>query len=300
MDDFSFRELECFLAVADELSFTRAAKRLHLAQPPLSRHIKNMEEKLGTPLFIRSNRHVEMTRAGEVFREEARDILVHLRRAAQAAKRVAGGEVDQIEIGFVSAVLSKELVSVFANFRKEHPEVQLNLKDRLPADQIAAIEKGELDVGFIGIVPETLPSGIVTSEWRDEALMAFLPPSHPLAGSVRIKVADLADEPFVMISPSAAPAFVSHLHALCGEAGFRPRVIQEASRAQAVAAMTVAGSGVAILPEALNRLTGNGVPLVEGRSRKSTITHAVAHRLEMNPIVEAFLREVTPPEKGMH
>ncbi|MDF1737771.1 MAG: LysR substrate-binding domain-containing protein [Verrucomicrobiales bacterium] len=298
MDDFSFRELECFLAVAAELSFTRAAKLLHMAQPPLSRHIKNMEEKLGTPLFVRSNRQVELTKAGEVFREEARDILIHLRRAAQAAKRVAGGEIDQIEIGFVSAVLSEELVRVFSRFRKRHPEVQLNLKDRLPADQIASIEKGELDIGFIGIVPESLPSGIVTTEWRAEDLMAFLPPAHPLSGAERVKIADLGDEPFVMISASAAPAFVSHLHGLCREVGFRPRVIQEASRAQAVAAMTVAGSGVAILPAALNRLTGNGVPLVEARNRKSRITHAVAHRVEMKPMVREFLGVVAPKWKG--
>ncbi len=298
MDDFSFRELECFLAVAAELSFTRAAKLLHMAQPPLSRHIKNMEEKLGTPLFVRSNRQVELTKAGEVFREEARDILVQLRRAAQAAKRVAGGEVDQIEIGFVSAVLSKELVNVFAGFRACYPEVQLNLKDRLPADQIASIEKGELDIGFIGIVPESLPSGIVTTEWRDEELMAFLPPAHPLSGSERIKISDLADEPFVMISTSAAPAFVSHLHGLCRAVGFRPRVIQEASRAQAVAAMTVAGSGVAILPAALNRLTGNGVPLVEAGNRKSRITHAVAHRADMKPMVRDFLGILVPQKRG--
>src|SRR5690606_11628078 len=114
-------ELECFLAVAEELSFTRAAKRLYLAQPPLSRHIRNLEEKLEVSLFERSRRNVSLTAAGRAFREEAATILPQLRRAAEAARRAASGETDRLEVGFVSAVLSSELVEVFSAYRKENP-----------------------------------------------------------------------------------------------------------------------------------------------------------------------------------
>tara|TARA_R110002096_G_scaffold23303_3_gene74234 strand:+ start:1290 stop:2171 length:882 start_codon:yes stop_codon:yes gene_type:complete len=274
--DFSLRELECFVAVAEELSFTRAAVRLHLAQPPLSRHIKNLEEKLGVTLFERSRRKVSMTAAGRAFLGEAREILLHIRRAGETARRAAEGETNQLEVGFVSAVLSPELVAVFSSFRKQHPEVRLNLHDRLPAEQMHGLEEGSLDICFVGVAPEKHSSEIALSSWKEEPLMAFLPADHLLAGKSRVRVADLKDDPFVMISAEAAPSYSSLVYRLCREGGFRPRVVQEARRAQAVAAMTVAGSGVAILPASLDRITGNGSKLFQ-KTRRCRITQVVAH-----------------------
>jgi DNA-binding transcriptional LysR family regulator len=118
--------------------------------------------------------------------------------------------------------------------------------------------------------------------------MAFLPLDHDLAGEERIKVEDLADEPFIMISSEAAPSFSSMVYQICREAGFRPRVVQEARRAQAVAAMTVAGSGVAILPASLDRITGNGVQVWKGRG-KGKMTHVVAHPVEKSAVMKWFL-----------
>jgi len=289
MDDFSFRELECFLATAEELSFTRAAERLHLAQPPLSRHIRNLEEKLGVVLFERTKRKVTLTVGGEAFREEARDILTRVRRAGEAARRASAGETDRLGIGFVSAVLSPELVEVFTRFRRRSPGVRLDLRDRLPADQMALLEREELDLGFVGVAPEKCPSGIELVEWREEPLMAFFPAGHELAGAERVRWEDLAEEAFVMISAEAAPAYTAHVRRLCHEVGFRPRVVQEARRAQAVAAMTVAGSGVSVLPESLHRITGNGAPLFEGRNRRSRITHVVAHHARASEATLEFL-----------
>ncbi len=289
MNEFSFRELECFIAVAEELSFTKAAERLHLAQPPLSRHIRNLEEKLGVKLFERTNRAVRLTQPGIAFRGEAQEILLQVRRAGEAAKRAGDGETGRLDVGFVSAVLSPELVSVFSSFREHHAHIQLNLHDRLPSEQIEALASGELDVGFIGVMPERVPGKIECTSWMEEQLRVFLPAKHPLASRKTIRIRDLKDEPFVMISTEAAPAYTAHLRALCLEEGFRPRIVQEARRAQAVAAMTVAGSGVAILPESLNRITGNGIPLVgEGRKRLK-MTHAVAHRERMSTTAALFI-----------
>jgi len=289
MAEYSLRELECFLAVAEELSFTRAAERLRLAQPPLSRHIRSLEEKLEVRLFERSQRHVSLTDAGHAFREEARDILPRLRRAGEAAKRAALGETDRVAVGFVSAVLSPELVAVFTAFRRRHPSIRLHLHDLLPSQQIEALARGELDVAFVGLAPERLPSGLVTTPWLEEPLMAFLPPDHRLSGRKEIRLADLAEEPFVMISAAAAPTYTSHLHRLCLAEGFRPRVVEEASRAQAVAALSVAGVGVAILPASLDRVTGNGVSLRgSGRSRIG-IVHSVAHAARPGAPARHFL-----------
>ena len=289
MTNFSFRELECFLAVAEELSFTRAAERLHLAQPPLSRHIRQLEEKLGVELFQRSRRKVSITAAGKAFREEAQEILARIRRAGDAAKRAAAGETEHLHIGFVSAVLSKELVELFCQFRNAHPNTRLNLHDRLPSEQIQELTNGDLDIGFIGIAPEKLPRNVIATRWMMERLMAFLPPQHKLSGKKSIRLADLADESFVAISSEAAPAFSSHLRKICKEEGFQAHIVQEARRAQAVAAMSVTGSGVAILPASLHRLTGNGIPLRTSGNRKAEIEYVVAAKSSANESVEQFL-----------
>ncbi len=292
MSDYSLRELECFLAVAEEMSFTRAAERLRLAQPPLSRHIRCLEERLGVALFERSRRHVALTPAGIAFRTEARDILPRLRRAGEAAKRAARGETDRVEVGFVSAVLSPELVAVFTRFGKRHPQIRMQLHDLLPSDQLAALARSELDVAFVGVAPERLPAGLASTRWREEPLLAFVPPNHPLASRRELRLAELADEPFVMISAEAAPSFSSHVHHLCLEEGFRPRVVQEASRAQAVAALTVAGIGVALLPASLDRVTGNGIALRRSRRRKTSIVHSLVHAIKPGPSAIHFLKVV--------
>ncbi len=289
MSDYSLRELECFLAVAEEMSFTRAAERLRLAQPPLSRHIRCLEEKLGVALFERSRRHVALTPAGTAFRIEARDILPRLRRAGEAAKRAARGETDRVEVGFVSAVLSPELVAVFTRFGKRYPQIRMQLHDLLPSDQLAALARGELDVAFVGVAPERLPAGLAATRWREEPLLAFVPPNHPLAVRRELRLAELADEPFVMISAEAAPSFSSYVHHLCLEEGFRPRVVQEASRAQAVAALTVAGIGVALLPASLDRITGNGIALRRSRRKKAAIVHSLVHAVKPGPSAVRFL-----------
>lgn len=290
MTDYSLRELECFLAVAEELSFTRAAERLRLAQPPLSRHIRNLEEKLGVQLFERSKRRVALTPGGRAFRGNARDILLQVRQAGEAARRAAMGETDRLEVGFVSAVLSPELVEVFTRFRKRHPQVQLHLHDRLPSVQIDGLKKGELDLGFVGLEPNQLPAGLAATPWMEEELLAFLPPDHALrAGETAVRLKDLSGDPFVMVSSEAAPAFAAHVGRICEDAGFRPRVVQEARRAQAVAAMTVAGSGVAILPASLNQVTGNGLPLRRAKGGKLRITHCVAHQAQPTQPAEWFL-----------
>lgn len=284
MNEYSLRELECFIAVAEELSFTRAAERLRLAQPPLSRHIRALEGKLGVELLERSRRHVAVTVAGMAFLTEARDILLRLRRAGEVAKRAAQGETDQVKVGFVSAVLSPELVAVFTRFGKKHPHIRMQLHDLLPSAQLEALARGDIEVGFIGVAPGKLPTGLEVTRWRDEELLVFLPPNHALSGKAAVMLADLAAEPFVMISAEAAPAYHSCVHRLCLEAGFRPRVVQEAVRAQAVAALTVAGAGVAILPASLNRITGNGLTLRRaGRAKKSSMTHSVAHSARLSP-----------------
>lgn len=282
--DYSLRELECFVAVAEELSFTKAARRLHLAQPPLSRHIRVLEEKMGAPLFERSQRGVALTAAGAVFQEETRGILPQLLRAGEAVRRQVRGETARLRLGFVSAVLSGKLVETFRRFRQAHPEVQVMLHDMPPAEQWQAMMQGTLDGGFVGLMPDEKerPAGMQHVRWREEPLVAFVPAGHRLAvGGANppqrgVSIKEFAREPFVAVSSEAAPAFASLVRELCAAAGFRPRIVLESPRAQAVAVMVAAGSGVAFLPESLAHVLGEGVEVVRLKEAP-VITHVFAH-----------------------
>jgi DNA-binding transcriptional LysR family regulator len=180
--DYSIREIECFIAVAEELSFTRAARRLHLAQPPLSRHIRILEEKMGVLLFSREPRRVSLTAAGSLFYDEVRNIPHQLIRAGEAARRCSLGETSRLRLGFVSAVMNDELVESFRRYRQQHPDVQVMLHDLPPNDQLKAISEGRLDGGFVGIVPPVRPPGIQFLSWHQEPLVCFVPAGHRFAG----------------------------------------------------------------------------------------------------------------------
>ncbi len=273
--DYTLRELECFTAVAETLSFTRAAQNLRLAQPPLSRHVRALEDKLGTRLFERSGRRVALTPAGAVFHEETRSVLPRLLRAAEATRRFALGQTERLRLGFVSAVLGPELVAVLRSFREAHPAVQLAMRDAPPAEQLAALRRGELDGGFIGLAPREPAAGVRFVSWHREALMAYVPFGHPLATRSQIDLKDLAGEPMLAVSRDAAPAFASFVSDACAAAGFRPRLVLEADRAQAVATLVAAGMGLALLPASLARFVGDAAVALPLR-KAPAITHVFA------------------------
>ena len=275
--DYTLRELECFIAVAEERSFTRAAKRLHLAQPPLSRHIRTLEEKIGAALFTREPRGVSLTPAANVFYEETRNIPRRLLRAGESAKRCASGETARLRLGFVSAVMNDDLADVFRTFRAKHPQVRITLHDVPPQEQLEAIADGRLDGGFVGLEPADPPAGIRFIPWRREPLICLVPMDHELSGRKSVGLQMLAKESFVAVSRTSAPAFADLVRNLCGSAGFRPRIVLESPRAQAVALMVAVGSGIALLPETLAGLVKRSTHAMPLRPA-TKITHVFACR----------------------
>lgn len=273
--DYSLRELECFIAVAEELSFTRAAQRLRLAQPPLSRHVRALEEKLGAALFDRTRKKVTLTAVGAHFYEETRTVLPQLLHAGESARRFASGAAARLRLGFVSAVLSPELMDVLRTFRERHPDVQLLVQDHPPAEQLEALRRGTLDGGFVGLLPTERTPGIQFVPWRREPLLAFVPFGHALAKRRQIDLRELAGESLVAISREAAPAFNVFVREICGRAGFRPRIVLESPRAQAVAVMVAAGMGIALLPASLARVVGDATAIVPLKSAPA-ISHVFA------------------------
>ena len=298
MIDYSLRELEYFVAVAEELSFTRAARRLRLSQPPLSRHIQALESRLGTKLFLRSPRAVALTAAGRALLADTKGALAQLQCAGDAAKRAARGETSRLALGFVSAVLNPKLIGVFQRYRATHPTVQLTLQDSPPAEQLRAIAEGRLDGGFVGSTPGNPSSGLVFIPWSKEPLMLFLPPGHRLTNSRKVKLADLAGESFVTVATESAPCFAKQIQLMCDEAGFRPKVVQEAARGQAVALMVAAGVGVSILPASLARNTGDSLVAVPLADKSASVTYVFVHRPgEIEESLSDFVAELGTSER---
>lgn len=230
---------------------------------------------MGTRLFNREPRRISLTAAGDLFYAETCMIPKRLASAGDSAKRLATGQTTRLRIGFVSAVMNEELLTVLRRFRTDHPEVQINLKDHSPNEQMQEISEGKLDGGFVGIEAPNKRAGIQVVPWYREDLRCFVPADHPLAARRQVAMKDLAGEAFVVVSHEAAPAFNNLVRRLCGDAGFRPRVTLESPRAQAVAVMVAAGSGIAILPTALEKFAGNGVKALLIK-KAPKITHVFA------------------------
>jgi DNA-binding transcriptional LysR family regulator len=276
IDRPSISELECFLAAAEELNFSRAAGRLNLSQPAFSRQIQALEAKLGFTLFDRSTRTVTPTAAGLIYLEDISPLLTRLDNATDAARRAALGETLRLRIAFVGALLDEELVETLSAFRLAHPNCQIHLRDLPPASQLEAIQNGELDGGFIGARPHRLPRGLSTLVWKSEPLVFALPPSHPLAKRKLLSLSSLSQEKWVMVSRVAAPAFRRQFDHLCKT--FRPQIIHESDRVTAVLPMVAAELGISLLPKSVCRLLKEGVRFIPMKTPKSMLEHTFAYR----------------------
>lgn len=252
------RLLRYFVAVAEELHFSRAARRLRVAQPALSRAIRRLEEELGAPLFERSPRAVMLTPAGEAFLPEARSLLEHCDKVVRAARRGTAG-VRRLAVGYVWGLFHTSGPAAVRRFRLRHPEVAVNLLDLSATDQAAAIREGRIDLGFIGFAEEADALGLPRRRIDDCTLVAALPRAHPRARLRSVPLANLAEELFLGISEVGYPGAARWVSAACQAAGFRPRMILAAERGHAVLGLVAANCGVALLPEPLKMLPHTGV-----------------------------------------
>jgi len=290
MNRVSVFELECFTAVAEELNFSRAAKRLHISQPPLSRQIQGLETKLGVRLLDRNTRSVALTSAGTLYLEDARQILMRLDSAAASARRAETGENVRLRLAFVGALLDEKMVAILQKFRKRHSKCQIHLEDLPPSDQINALEAGQVDGAFIGALPSRLHKHLRTVIWKHEPLLLVLPEKHPCAREKSVSFESLKKESWVMVSRKAAPAFRRQFDLLCAEAAIHPRVVQESERAAAVLTMVAANQGVSIFPESISQLVHPAVVFRRVRGATPTLDHTFAYRaIPENPLMKDFL-----------
>jgi DNA-binding transcriptional LysR family regulator len=247
-----YRQLRYFIAVAEELSFSRAARRLNISQPPLSIQIKAIEVEVGTALFSRNRRRVELTPAGEVLLENARRAVKQLEQTTEAVRRAGRGEAGTIRLAFTSSVPMREAFArMLRTFRGRHPDVQIELQHMGTGCQFAALSNDQIDFGILR-PPTALQQNRnikLMPLWRDRSRL-FLPSNHPLAKSTApVEMAELVDQPFVGVEPRVNCGMHEHLMTLCGVAGFSPRIEQEARELNTVLSLVSAGLGIAVLPE---------------------------------------------------
>ena len=282
------RHLRYFVAVAEELHFGRAADRLRMAQPPLSQQIKALEEELGTRLFERNRRKVDLTPAGAAVLEEARDILRRAGDLGRLARSMAGGEAGRLEIAFTGSVPFNDVMPRILNaFRRTYPAVWVSLREMSTGSQIEAVAEGRLDIGFARPADSNLPSGVAARQILRETLVLAIPADHPLAGRGRLAMVEVADQALVMHPRHIGTGLYDKIITLCGRAGFQPQVAVEAHQMSTMISLVGAGLGLAVVPQTMRRLPFEGVAFADIDDDEAFIDLLMVYRAGSPPAVVA-------------
>lgn len=291
IDQIELRHLRYFVVLAEELHFGRAAARLGMAQPPLSQQIQRLERLLGSRLFERTSRRVQLTDAGQAFLAEARRALLAVENAVEAARRAGRGETGELRVAFAATVMFVHLPRIIREFRTRFPGVHLDLREMPTGPQLAALKAGDIDIGFVR-EPRPDPELEIVTVMR-EPLRIAVNKSHPLAAKATLAVRHLADEPFVLFPEELAPGLYAQVMGLCRAAGFTPRVVEESRELYTSVSLVEAGVGVSILPASVEKLGWRGVRYRPIPSAAAETRIAAAWRRDRaRPVLDAFMRVV--------
>jgi DNA-binding transcriptional LysR family regulator len=284
------RHLRYFIAVAEELHFTKAAERLHIAQPPLSQQIQQLEAELGVKLFHRkTKRQVQLTEAGKVFLQEAYQLLVQLETAVALTQRIGRGQTGQLRIGFTSLVIYDLLPLILRQFHEHFQEVELVLRELTTSQQEQALRDSLIHVGFAHppLEDDTLSYKCI----HRQTLVVALSSTHSLAQQEQISVRSLLCEPLIVFPRYLAPGLYDRIMSLFGQENCKPNITQEAIQMQTIIGLVSTGMGVAITPSSLQNLQRSGVayrPIVE---QVPVIETAIIwQQNSLTPILENFLQ----------
>lgn len=274
-----FRRLRYFVAVAEEMSFTRAAQRLHIAQPPLSIQIRALEQEVGARLFDRDQRHVFLTQAGKHLLERARRILASVEAAKAEVKCAELGEVGSLQVGYAaSAMFTSALTSAIKRFQTAFPHVLLTLHEMTSLDQLNGLHYRTLDAGVIRQSDAALPSGIVVEKWYRSPLVAAMTNDHLLTKRKSIRISDLRDQPLIMYPRDSGIGLYWQVIRLCAAAGFRPQIVREVQELTTIIGLVDAGVGIAVVPADTRSIHLPGVAYVPLRDRNAFSTLYLAYR----------------------
>jgi DNA-binding transcriptional LysR family regulator len=256
------RHLRYFVAVADELNFTRAAKKLRVAQPSLTRQIHNLEGELGVRLLDRGKSRVSLTEEGRSFLLDARRLVALSLESVQAVQRFSRGESGQLNLGYLFKFNFDLLPATLTSFYQTCPEIAVNLFDMSPAEQLRALEARKIDLGFVGLRPRAASQNMAALAWECVAhhdVVVVLPAQHPLAKKRTIMMRDLKAFFFVALSEQTHPGSHDWLRTLCAEAGFTPRILQDVELEAGIMTFVAEGLGVTLARAQIKNLPHPGV-----------------------------------------
>ena len=293
---FDLRQLRYFVAVAEELSFTRAALRLHLSQPPLSQQIQSLEQDLGVRLLERTKRSVALTEPGRIFLEQARQILAQVDEARSQVVAAAAGYSGQLRLAYtVSVSFHPAMPQALLRFGQIAPNVRLQLSEMYTEPQFAALLAGRIDVGFVRDEPVHAQDarGLRFSVIDREPLLLALPAGHPMAGRDSLRLAEVAGDAFVSQPRELAATLYDRLVELATRAGFQPSITQHAQQINGLLALVAAGLGLALVPASMRTVRLAGVCYVPLEDPDAYLLLAVACRADdHSPVLQQFLATV--------
>ncbi|HEY0327963.1 MAG TPA: LysR family transcriptional regulator [Rhodopseudomonas sp.] len=254
---FDLRHVRAFVTLAEELHFGRAAERLHVAQPALSRTLRDLEREIGVSLLRRTTRLVELTDAGKAFLAECRLAQDHLDRAVETARRTAAGVIGELRVAYMDFAINGRLPELIRAFQRYHPEIRLELSFMPTSHQQTALLERRIDVGFmIGAFDHELVDSYAFDEDR---YVALLPITHPRSNVQSLTLRDLAEEKFVLGNGENWTAFRNRLFGLCQARGFFPQIAQEASSSEGIFGLVAAGVGVSVYSSCVRNLQRRGI-----------------------------------------
>ncbi|MFA6265644.1 MAG: LysR substrate-binding domain-containing protein [Pseudolabrys sp.] len=281
------RQLRYFATVAEELNFTRAAEKLRISQPPLSQQIKDLEADLGTELFRRTSRRVELTPAGKALIAQARIILAQVEATRRKVRAIGQGRIGELSIGATGSIMRGGLADLLAAHRHEYPGVITKLVEQAPELQILALLEHRTDACFIRSPP---PDDRLVQElaWREDVVVA-MSAIHRLAKRRRIEIKDLREEEYIVLAPDSSD-FARSIMDWCINAGFLPRIAHEVIDSQSILGLIAAGFGVALLPASIARLTGDQIIFhTLGPSAPVADVFLLYRHNDPSPVLRAFV-----------
>jgi DNA-binding transcriptional LysR family regulator len=283
------RHLRYFLAVAEELNFTRAARRLHIAQPPLTQQIKALEAEMGVTLIDRSAYRIVLTDAGRAFAAEAQRILGDVRNAVLVAKRAARSAAGQVRVGFTASASFNPLVTrAFRTFRSDYPEIDVSLEESQSTELGLALREGRIDAAFVR--PPLSVDGIVVHLLEEEKMVVAVARGHRLSNRKSVLLRELQEETFILYPRAVRPGLADTVVSACEQAGFVPKVEQYAPQLSSTINLVASSLGISIVPRSMQGLQPQAVAYLPLRGRPLTALLGIAHRAtESSAVVLRFV-----------
>lgn len=284
------RHLRYFLAVAEELNFRRAAARVHIAQPPLSKQIQQLEQELGVQLFKRLKKSVELTNAGKIFQREALGIMKSVENAIRKAKLAGWEDTGWLSIGFIASSAYDVLPIILKEFKKRHPEIELVLQEIQSSEQNQALREGRIHVSFARFPKAEL--GLVFETVYSEQLIAALPQSHPLNKKKSLKLSDLVNEPFILQPPPPSPHAANTMQ-IFTTAGITPQIVQTVEETHTALGLVAAGIGITLIPSSVKKLRISGIEYRNLINPTPVLETKMGYRAdETSPALASFIETV--------